>query len=90
MISHHTAKCGGRRHCGSGIIMLLVAEEQEFTCFRLNLPLRFMYKRHGLKAPGMLYSEVQSSSHALKAAIEENFTNNFCQSVQKQRKEGGK
>ena len=73
MISHHTAKCGGRRHCGSGIIMVLVAEEQEFTCFRLNLPLRFMYKRHGLKA-----------------AIEENFTNNFCQSVQKQRKEGGK
>ena len=36
MVSHHPAKFRGLRHCGSGDIMFLVAEEQDSTCSPLN------------------------------------------------------
>ena len=32
MVSHHSAKFGGHRHCGSRGIMLLVAEEENSRC----------------------------------------------------------
>ena len=37
MVSHHSAKSGGQRHCGNGDIMFLVVQKQEFTCFRTYL-----------------------------------------------------
>lgn len=32
MLIHHPAKFGGYRHCESGEIMLIEAEEQDSTC----------------------------------------------------------
>ena len=32
MVSHHPAKFGGRKHCGSGAMMLSVIEGQDSTC----------------------------------------------------------
>ena len=61
MVSHHPAKFGEHRHCGSGDIIFLVAEEQNPRCSRfnapllLNPPLLFISKRHGLKTHGISY-----------------------------------
>ena len=61
MVSHHLAKFGEHRHCGSGDIMLLVAEEENSRCSRFyppllfNPPLLFISKGHGLKAHGISY-----------------------------------
>ena len=41
MVSNHPAKFGNHRHCGSGDIMFLVAEEQNSRCSRFNPPLLF-------------------------------------------------
>ena len=54
MVSHHPAKLGGHRHCGSGGIMFLVAEEQNSTCSRFNPPLLFISKGHGLETHSIL------------------------------------
>ena len=53
MVSHHPAKFGDHRHCGSGDIMFLVAEEENSRCSRFNPPLLFISKGHGLKAHGI-------------------------------------
>ena len=82
MVSHHSAKFGDHRHCGSGD-MFLVAEEENSRCSHFNLPLLFISKGHGLKAYSISYYSLQSWSHTIKAAIEQNFENNFCQSLQK-------
>ena len=55
MISYHHAKFGDHRQCGSGDIMLLVAEEENCRCSRFNLPLLFISKGRGLKAHGISY-----------------------------------
>ena len=52
MVSHHPARFGGRRHCGSGVMFLMV-EVLDFTCSSLNLPSLFIFKEHGLKAHDM-------------------------------------
>ena len=41
MLSHHHAKYGGVRYCGSGNIMILVAERQNSASSHLSLPLLF-------------------------------------------------
>ena len=48
MVSHHTVKFGGHRHCGSGVMMLVVVEEQDSTCCRLDPLLLFTYSGHGM------------------------------------------
>ena len=59
MVSHHPANFGNHRHCGSGDIMFLVAEEEISRCSRFNQPLLFnpplllISKGHGLKAHGI-------------------------------------
>ena len=53
MISHHSVKFGGHRHCGNGDIMVLTVEEQDSTRFCLNLALLFIPTAHGLKAHGI-------------------------------------
>ena len=50
MVSHHPAKFCGHRHCDSGDIMLLVAEEENSRCSRFNPPLLFISIGHWLKA----------------------------------------
>ena len=58
MASHHL---GDHRHCGSGDIMFLVAEQQNFRCSRFNppllfnLPLQLIFKGHGSKTNGISY-----------------------------------
>ena len=54
MVSHHPAKFGGYRHCGSGDVFL-VAEEEDSRCSRFNPPLLFISGGHGLKAYGRSY-----------------------------------
>ena len=54
MVSHHPAKFGDHRHCGSGD-MFLVAEEENSRCSCFNPPLLFISKGHGLKAHGISY-----------------------------------
>ena len=39
MVSQHTAKFGGPRHCGSGDLMFFVVEGQHSTYPRLDPPL---------------------------------------------------
>ena len=83
MVSHHLAKFGDNRHCGSGD-MFLVAEEENSRCSRFNppllfnLPLLFISKGQGLKAHSISYYQLRSWKHALKAAIGQNFEDNFC------------
>ena len=61
MVSHHPAKFGDHRHCGSGDITFLLAEEESSRCSRYNLPLLFnppllfISKGHGLKAHSVSY-----------------------------------
>ena len=43
MVSHDPPKLGGPRYYGSGDLMFLVVEEQDFTCCRLNPPLLFQF-----------------------------------------------
>ena len=54
MVTHHPAKFSDQRHCGSGDIMFLVAEEENSRCCRFNPPLLFISKGHGLKAHGII------------------------------------
>ena len=77
MVNHHPATFGGHRHCGSGDIMLLVAEEENSRCSCFNPPLLFISKGHGLKAHGISYILVTRAP----SGIVEKFENNFCQSV---------
>ena len=49
MVSHHPAKFGGHRHCGSGDMMFVVVEGQESTCPRLDSPLLLISNNaHGI------------------------------------------
>ena len=48
MVSHHPAKFGGHRHCGSEDMMFVVVEEQDSTCPRLDPSLMFISKEHGI------------------------------------------
>ena len=41
MVSHHSAKFGDHRHCGSGDIMFLVAEGENSRCSHFNPSLLF-------------------------------------------------
>ena len=47
---HHPAKFGAHRHCGSGDIMSLVAEEEGSKCSWFSLSLLFIFKGHRLEA----------------------------------------
>ena len=53
MVSHHPAKFGSHRYCGSGDIMFLVAKEENSSWSRFNPPSLFVSKGHGLKAHGI-------------------------------------
>ena len=61
MASHHSAKFGDHRHCGSGDRIFLVAEEKNSECYRFNPPLLlnplllFISKGHESKAHGISY-----------------------------------
>ena len=46
MVIHHPDKFSDHRHCGSGDIMFFVVEKQDYTCFRLNVPLLFVSNAH--------------------------------------------
>ena len=39
MVSHHPAKFGDHKHCGSGDIMFLIVEKENSRCSRFNPPL---------------------------------------------------
>ena len=47
MVSHHAGKFRGHRHCRSGD-MFVVVEGKHFTCPRLDPPLLFISKAHGM------------------------------------------
>ena len=83
MVSRHPAKFGGHRHCGRGVIIFLGVEEPD-SILSLKSTITVYLLRAWLKAHGMPYSYVRCWSHTLKAAIEEQLRNNFCQTVQKQ------
>ena len=61
MVSHHSAKFGDYRHCGSGDIMFLIAKEKNSRCSHFNPlllfnpPLLFISKGHELKAHSISY-----------------------------------
>ena len=48
MLSHHPGKYGDDRHCGSGDIILLVAERKDSPVFNLNSPLLLISKAHSM------------------------------------------
>ena len=47
MLSHHQVMIGGRRHCGSGY-MFVVVKGQDSACPRLNRSLLFISKSYGM------------------------------------------
>ena len=47
MVSHHLLRFGGHRHC-VGEYTFVVVEGQDFTCPRLDPPLLFISKTHGM------------------------------------------
>ena len=54
MVTHHLAKFGGHRHRDRGD-MFLVVKEPNCTCSRLNPPVLFIFKGHGLKVHDISY-----------------------------------
>ena len=44
IVSHHSARFGGHKHCGKGDEMLSVVEEEDPICPCFNLPLIFLSK----------------------------------------------
>ena len=60
------------RHCGSADIKFLVVEEQDSTCSRLNLPLLFISKAHGMlwSHTRNFYSKGNSDKNICKCANE--------------------
>ena len=56
MLSHHPAKFVGHRHCGSGDIMFLVAEEENCRCSCFN--------PHIILLTPILVTRTQSSNRA--------------------------
>ena len=46
MVCHHPVKIGGHRHCCSGDIMFLVAEEEDSRCSRFNPSLKGTGRNH--------------------------------------------
>ena len=80
------AKYGAHRHCGSGDIMVLVAEDKDSRCSCVN-------SHYCLSVKDMAWSNtayINNSDPGLahKAASREKFENNFCQSIQKKRGKG--
>ena len=55
MGSYHPAKFGDHRHCGSGDIMFLVAEDENSRRSHFNPPLLFIFKGNRLKTHGISY-----------------------------------
>ena len=90
MISHHPVKFGGHRNWSSGEIIFLAVEQQDSICCHLNSPLLFISKGHDLKACDMWYQKFLSWLNTPKETIEEKYTNNFCQTIQKHCYEKGK
>ena len=76
-------KFGGHRNWSSGEIIFLAVEQQDSTCCHLNSPLLFISKEYDLKARDMWYQKFLSCSNTPKETIEEKYTNNFCQTIQK-------
>ena len=64
MVSHHLAKFGGHRHCGSGDVMFLVVEGQDSTCPCLNLPLLFISKAYDMACSDTLNFWTQTQQFA--------------------------
>ena len=85
VVSHHHAKFGGYRSCGSGD-MLLVVEENDSRWSHFNTSLLSISKRHELKVESIRHIILVTPIplHALKAAIGAKYENDFCQSIQKQ------
>ena len=52
MVSHQPPKISGHRHCSSRDIMLLVFEEQDYTC-SLKSAITFISKAQGIQAHDM-------------------------------------
>ena len=48
MVNYHPAKFDGHRLCGSGDMMFVVVEGQDSLCPRLDPPLLFISKAHGM------------------------------------------
>lgn len=51
MVSHHLAKSAGHVQSGSGDLVFLVVEEQDFTCL-LKSAITLITKAHGMKPHG--------------------------------------
>ena len=92
MVSHHSAKFGDHRHCGSGDIMFLVAEEENSRCSRFNPPslfnppLLFIFKGHGLKAYGMSYPDHTRSKQQFDKTLKITFAGLSRKSDEKEKK----
>ena len=56
MVNEHPVKFGEHRHCGSGDIVFLMAEEQHSTFSTLNPPLVFICEAHNMSC-----SHIQNS-----------------------------
>ena len=100
MVSHNPAKFGGHRHCGSGNMMFVVDEGQDYTCPRLDSPLLFISKAHDMpcshtrnfRKQTQYFAGVSNQglpilvTHVYRTRITDGtYLKNFCQFVLKQR-----
>ena len=53
MVSHHLARFGGYRYCGSEDVMFLMVQEQDFVYSCLNLPFLFISKGYDREPYGI-------------------------------------
>ena len=83
MVSYHTVKLGDK-NSDSGDMMYLVVGEQDFAKylkFVISQSIRDESRWHSM----LMNLKLRQNLHAPKVAVKEKGTNDFCQSVQKQR-----
>ena len=91
-MSHHSAKFGVHKHCGSGDMMFVVVGGQDFTCPHYCLSLKHMAcyahaheisgRRHN-SLPVCPMKDSRPWSHICTRAADGTYLKNVCQSVQK-------
>ena len=67
MVNHRPATFDDHKHCGSGDIIYLVADEEDARCSSYNPSSLFISKGHDLKAQSIILTTLVLVTHALNS-----------------------
>ena len=60
MVRNYSSTFGGERHCGSGDMVLVVIEGQDFSCPCLDWSLVFIFKAHSMPCSHTKFQDVDT------------------------------